>query len=331
MELRSVADIPGGPGWQYEPKWDGFRCIAQRDGDTIELASKNGRPLARYFPEVVRALADLRSTRFIVDGELVVPVAGALSFDALQQRIHPAASRVTLLARTTPAFYLTFDLLALDGSDFTTQPLAERRKQLEDFAHSFPSGGRLRLSPATSDRGIVEGWFRRVGGALDGVVAKRIDLPYRSGTRDGGVKVKQVRTADCVVGGFRYTASREAVASLLLGLYDTAGRLDYVGFCSAFSDEERRLLIGRLMPYLGVSGFSGNAPGETESRWSRGERDRSYVALRPELVLEVAFDQVTGGRIRHGTRPLRWRTDKSPSQCTADQLDLSGSALELVD
>jgi ATP-dependent DNA ligase len=330
MELRSVAAIPEGPEWQYEPKWDGFRCIALRDESTVELASKNGRPLARYFPEVVRALSELPSTHFTLDGELVVPVDGVLSFDALQQRIHPAASRVTMLARTTPAFYLVFDLLALDGSDFKTRPLSERREQLELFAQAFPSDGRLRLSPATSDRAIVEGWFRRVGGALDGVVAKRIDLPYRGGTRDGGVKVKQVRSADCVVGGFRYTASRDSVASLLLGLYDAAGRLDYIGFCSAFSDEERRLLLTRLAPFLGGSGFSGGAPGETASRWSHGERDRSYVTLKPELVLEVAFDQVTGGRIRHGTRPLRWRLDKSPLQCTADQLDVSGSALELV-
>jgi ATP-dependent DNA ligase len=333
MEMRSAAEIPDGPHWQYEPKWDGFRALAHRDGDEVALTSKNGQPLARYFPEIVDALRALPADRFSLDGELVVPQAGALSFDALQQRIHPATSRVTMLARSTPARYLAFDLLRSEGTDRIARPLSERRALLEAFARSFAAGGLLRLSPATKRRDVVDAWFARVGGALDGVIAKRDDLPYASGKRDAAVKVKQVRTADCVVGGFRRaTGSQPRVASLLLGLYDDAGLLDYVGFCSAFAAIERGELLDRLAPLGGGSGFTGAAPGSTPSRWSRDPaRDRSYTPLRPELVLEVAFDQVTGGRIRHGTRPVRWRTDKSPRACTFDQLAVAGSALELID
>jgi ATP-dependent DNA ligase len=332
MEMRSVEAIPLGPGWQYEPKWDGFRALAHRDGTSVELMSKNGQPLSRYFPEIVAALAALPAGDFSLDGELVVPIAGALSFDALQQRIHPAASRVTMLARTTPALYLVFDVLREAGTDMADLALRKRRQQLEHFARAFPPDGALRLSPATTDVTVVQGWFARVGGALDGVVAKRADRPYTSGKTDAAVKIKQMRTADCVIGGFRYAAGATGrVGSLLLGLYDDAGLLDYIGFCSAFAAGERRSLVERLRPYAGGSGFTGGAPDMAPSRWSRDpERDRSYVALRPELVLEVAFDQVTGGRIRHGTKPLRWRTDKAPRQCTADQLEFAGSALGLL-
>jgi ATP-dependent DNA ligase len=333
MELRAVDAIPAGPQWLYEPKWDGFRCLVHRDGENIDLVSKNGQPLARYFPEIVAALAQIPVDAFSLDGELVVPFAGSLSFEALQQRIHPAASRVTMLARTTPASYLVFDLLRSGGRSIVDLPLRERRRELERFVAGFVGIGQLRLSPATSDRQVVDDWFARVGGALDGVVAKRLDFPYASGTRDGGVKIKKQRTADCVIGGFRYAAKdHERVGSLLLGLYDPAGRLDYIGFCSAFSKLERQALLERLHPYFGGSGFTGSAPGDAPSRWSRDpERDRSYVALRPELVLEVEFDQVTGGRIRHGTRPLRWRSDKPPQACTADQLEIAGTALDLLD
>jgi ATP-dependent DNA ligase len=333
MELRSVATIPDGPQWLYEPKWDGFRCLAQRAGNGVELMSKNGQPLARYFPEIVSALAHLPDGDFALDGELVVPLAGALSFDALQQRIHPAASRVALLAGTTPARYLIFDLLARSGESIAGLPLRERRRELERFAAAFGAGPELRLSPAAADRRTVDAWFARVGGALDGVVAKRLDLAYAGGTRDGGVKIKKRRTADCVIGGFRYAANdRARVGSLLLGLYDSAGRLDYIGFCSVFPAAERQALLERLHGHEGGSGFTGGAPGDAPSRWSRGaERDRSYVSLRPELVLEVGFDQVTGGRIRHGTRPLRWRSDKSPSACTIDQLEVAGNVLALLD
>jgi ATP-dependent DNA ligase len=243
-----------------------------------------------------------------------VPIGNSLAFDVLQQRIHPAASRIALLARTTPARYLTFDILRFDGTVWIERPLHERRAELERFAARFPADSPLRLSPATRDRSVVDGWFARVGGALDGVVAKRVDAPYLGGKREGGVKIKQLRTADCVIGGFRYAAgSSDRVGSLLLGLYDADGRLDYIGFSSAFPTPERLALLQRLTPYVGGAGFSGHAPGDAPSRWSRDpERDRSYVALHPVLVLEVAFDQVTGGRMRHGTRVLRWRTDKSP-------------------
>jgi ATP-dependent DNA ligase len=333
MDLRSVADIPTGSQWLYEPKWDGFRCIAHRDGEQITLLSKNGQPLERYFPEVAAALGRTGADVFTVDGELVVPVAGALSFDALQGRIHPAASRVALLARTTPARYILFDMLRSAGESLVERPLRERRAELERFARAGAGIAELRLSPATTDRRIVDDWFAHVGGALDGVVAKRLDLAYAAGTRDGGVKIKKQRTADCVVGGMRFAAhAPERVGSLLLGLYDSQGRLDYIGFCSAFAAAERRELGERLAPYRGGAGFTGNAPGAEPSRWSRDpERDRSYIALRPEVVLEVGFDQVTAGRIRHGTKPLRWRTDKSARSCTTDQLTISGPALDLLD
>jgi ATP-dependent DNA ligase len=333
MEMRSVETIPVGPDWQYEPKWDGFRAIVHRDGDDVAIISKNGQPLSRYFPEIVAALTAVAGDHFSLDGELVVPLAGALSFDALQQRIHPAATRVAMLARTTPAYYLVFDLLREDGNVLVELPLHERRARLERFAAALPNAGTLRLSPVTTDRSVVDAWFERVGGALDGVIAKRRDRPYTAGKTDAAVKIKKARSADCVIGGFRYAADgQDRVGSLLLGLYDDDGLLDYIGFCSAFATAERRALVERLRPYSGGSGFSGGAPDMAASRWNRGaERDRSYVALRPELVLEVAFDQVTGGRIRHGTKPVRWRTDKSPRQCTLDQLETAGSVLGLLE
>jgi ATP-dependent DNA ligase len=333
MELRAVDTIPDGSEWQYEPKWDGFRALIHRDGQSVAITSKNGQPLARYFPEVVDAVRDLDADAFSLDGELVVPVSGALSFDALQQRIHPAASRVARLARTTAARYLAFDLLRRGGSDVIDEPLARRRAALEAFAQTFPRDGVVRLSPATRDRTVVDRWFSQVGGALDGVVAKRIDLPYASARRTGGVKIKRERTADCVVGGYRLAAgSTDRIGSLLLGLYDDAGRLDYVGFCSSFSVRERGAVFERLAPAVGGAGFTGMAPGDTPSRWSRDpHRDRSYVALEPTFVLEVGFDQVTGGRIRHGTRPLRWRADKDARACTREQLAVNASVLSLLD
>jgi ATP-dependent DNA ligase len=229
--------------------------------------------------------------------------------------------------------FLAFDLLREAGEDCIALPLRERRRRLERFAARFPAGGALRLSPATTERATVDRWFERVGGALDGVIAKRLDAPYASGGRDAAVKVKKMRTADCVVGGFRYAAgATDRVGSLLLGLYDDAGLLDYIGFCSAFPAPERAALVRRLKPYEGGTGFTGGAPGDEPSRWSKDpKRDRAYVALRPELVLEVRFDQVTAGRIRHGTRPLRWRPDKSPRACTTDQLSFPGTVLGLLD
>lgn len=333
MEMKSVDTIPDGPEWQYEPKWDGFRALVHRDGENVDIVSKNGLPLARYFPEVVAAVRALAADGFSLDGELVVPGAGALSFDALQQRMHPAASRVAMLAQKTPALYLVFDLLRAGGDDVYALPLRERRPLLERFAAAFPRAGTVRLSPATTERAVVDAWFARVGGALDGVIAKRVDRAYASGTRDAAVKIKKLRTADCVIGGFRFAAgTTDRVGSLLLGLYDDAGLLDYIGFCSGFATAERRALVKRLVRHAGGSGFTGGAPDMAPSRWSRDpEKDRSYVALAPELVVEVAFDQVTSGRIRHGTKVLRWRTDKSPRACSVDQLETPGSVLGLLD
>ena len=333
MELRAVERIPDGPGWLYEPKWDGFRALASRDGDAVTIVSKAGQPLGRYFPEIVAALGALPERRFALDGELVVPEAGALSFDTLQQRIHPAASRIAMLARTHPARYLVFDLLREAAHDVSVEPLVERRTELERFSSAFARDGLIRLSPASTARADVDAWFARVGGALDGVVAKRLDAAYTFGRSDDAVKIKRQRTADCIVGGFRFAAGSDSrVGSLLLGLFNVAGTLDYIGFCSAFAAAERAELVARLAPYRGGAGFDGAAPGETPSRWNRDrERDRSWVALRPELVLEVGFDQVTAGRIRHGTKPLRWRPDKAPRACTTDQLVVAGSVFDLVD
>jgi ATP-dependent DNA ligase len=322
MEMRSVDRIPAEAGWQYEPKWDGFRCLAHRDGDEVALTSKAGQPLGRYFPEIVAALRGVGADRFSLDGELVVPYGGAYHFGVLQQRIHPAASRVAMLAEKTPARYLIFDLLREDGTDCVDLPLERRRPALERFLAANAAGiARLVLSPATTSHEEAQRWLDDVGGTLDGVVAKRLGIPYASGRRDGAVKIKRKRTADCVIGGFRYAkGSTSQIGSLLLGLYDDDGLLDYVGFCSAFSTEEKRALLERLRPHIGSPGFTGNAPGDAPSRWSRPDTDTSYVALRNDLVLEVEFDQVTSGRIRHGTRPLRWRIDKAPKDCTRDQL-----------
>src|SRR5438874_5762074 len=235
MNARLVADLPAGGEWQYEPKWDGFRCLAFRDGNKIELRSKSGQPLARYFPEVVEALLAVDAPRFVLDGELVIPEGDALSFDALLQRIHPSASRINKLARETPAVFIVFDVLvAADGKSMTDHPLRERRRVLEAFARKHLHGDRFALSPATDRIATARRWLSGAGGALDGVIAKRADIPYQSGNREGMVKVKQLRTADCVVGGFRYASKAKGdVGSLLLGLYDDHGLLHHVGFCSA--------------------------------------------------------------------------------------------------
>jgi ATP-dependent DNA ligase len=332
MEMRASEVIPDEPGWLYEPKWDGFRCLAHRKGDTVSLTSKNGQPLARYFPEVSAALRALADDHFCIDGELAVPIAGAFSFDALQQRIHPAPSRIARLARETPATYLVFDALRIGGTELVGEPIERRRAALETFARGFAGSAVLKLSPATTDRAIADGWFASAGGALDGVVAKRLGMPYASGRRDAAVKIKRLRTADCVVAGFRYAkGSKTDVGSLLLGLYDEAGLLDYVGFCSAFAAAERKALAERLAPHVGGAGFTGNTPDAAPSRWDRGDhRERSYVKLDHGLVLEVAFDQVSGGHMRHGARPHRWRTDKDPRACTADQLAIPGGAAALL-
>lgn len=318
METRSVDEIPTGDEWQYEPKWDGFRCLVFRDGPKIFLQSKNGQPLGRYFPDVVANVAELPEQKFVLDGELVIPISGALSFDELQLRLHPAASRVQKLAAAHPAVYIAFDLLAEDGKSYLKRSLRDRRKLLEKFGRSnLRSMKSIRLSPATIDYGMASDWFRKSGRDLDGIVAKRLDAPYASGERTAAVKVKQIRSADCVVGGFRYATGKRVIGSLLLGLYGDDGLLHHVGFISGFKASERRALTDKFERLRKPPGFSVNAPGGP-SRWST-ERTGEWEPVAPKIVVEVAYDHFTGGRFRHGTRFLRWRPDKAPRQCTMDQ------------
>ncbi|MES2119860.1 MAG: ATP-dependent DNA ligase [Pseudomonadota bacterium] len=316
MEALLASGLPEGEGWQFEPKWDGFRCLARRDGDEVTMTSKSGKPLARYFPEVLDVLRATKDQQFLLDGELIIPVGDALSFDALQLRLHPAESRVRKLAAETPAELMAFDLLELGGKPLTDEPLAERRKALERFFASNAVPG-LHLSPMTTDRKVALGWLERSGGALDGVIAKRSGQEYRSGER-AMVKVKQQRTADCVVGGFRYAEKKKEVGSLLLGLYDGEGLLHHVGFTSAIPAADRPALTEELEALIEPPGFTGSAPGGP-SRWNT-ERTTQWQPLKPKLVVEVRYDQVTGERFRHGTALLRWRPDKDPRQCTFEQL-----------
>ena len=316
MEALLAAELPEGQGWQYEPKWDGFRCLARRDGDKVTLTSKSGKPLARYFPEIAEMLRGLKSKQFLIDGELIIPSGDALSFEALQLRLHPAESRVRKLAKETPAELMIFDLLEHGGKSIAGVPLAKRREQLEHFFRTNVIPG-LQLSPMTCDRDTALAWLKRSGGALDGVIAKRADLEYRSGER-AMIKVKQQRTADCVIGGFRYAEKKHVVGSLLLGLYDDDRLLHHVGFTSAIPAAERAQLTKDLEALIEPPGFTGNAPGGP-SRWNT-ERTGQWQPLKPVLVVEVRYDQVTGRRFRHGTGFLRWRPDKDPKQCTFEQL-----------
>jgi ATP-dependent DNA ligase len=316
MEALLAAELPEGPGWQYEPKWDGFRCLARRDGGEVTLTSKSGKPLARYFPEIVELLRNTSTANFLVDGELIIMVGGALAFDALQMRLHPAESRIRKLSVQTPAELMLFDILELDGTALTDLPQSQRRERLQQFVRDNAVPG-LHLSPMTCDRQVALTWLARSGGALDGVIAKLADLPYRAGER-AMIKVKQQRTADCVVGGFRYAEKQKVVGSLLLGLYDDAGLLDHVGFTSAIPAAERPALTKKLEALIAPPGFTGAAPGGP-SRWATA-RSAAWEPLKPELVVEVRYDQVTGRRFRHGTGLVRWRPDKSPKQCTFDQL-----------
>ncbi len=331
MEAKSVDDIPSGPGWSYEPKWDGFRCLAFRSGSEVVLQSKAGQPLGRYFPELVEALASLPQKKFVLDGEIVIARDGHLSFDDLLMRIHPAASRIKKLSAETPAEYLVFDILVDEhGKSVTALPLSERREHLEHFFKKVDARQeqRIRLSPATTDRAEAQRWMRELSASgLDGVVAKRVDEPYHSGER-AMQKIKRIRTADCVVGGFRYAQKGGAIGSLLLGLYNDRGLLDHVGFTSSFSAEDRKALKPVVRPYEGGSGFSGNAPGGP-SRWSTRRSDE-WTPLDPKLVCEVRYDHFSGGRFRHGTKFMRWRPDKDPQQCTFDQVQPSrrGRGLE---
>ena len=320
MEARSVAEIPTGDEWQYEPKWDGFRCLVFRDGDKIYLQSKNGQPLARYFPDVAGNMAKLAHKQFVLDGELVIPVDGVFSFDELQLRLHPAASRVQKLAAAHPALYVMFDLLGEGQQSYLKLDLSERRPLLEKFARSnVRSANKTRLSPATVDYKIANSWFRKTGGDLDGIMAKRLDAPYASGERTAAVKVKRIRTADCVVGGFRYATGAHVIGSLLLGLYGDDGLLHHVGFISGFKTSARHELTKKFEALKKDPGFTGNAPGGP-SRWST-ERTGEWEPVDPKIVVEVAYDHFTGGRFRHGTRFLRWRPDKGARQCTMDQVE----------
>jgi ATP-dependent DNA ligase len=321
MEAKSVEKIPAGEGWIYEPKWDGFRVLAFRDGDTIALQSKAGQPLTRYFPELVEGLLRLAPKKFVIDGEIVIVEKGKLSFDDLLMRIHPAESRVRKLAVETPARILAFDLLVDDrGRDLTAKPLTERRGKLQALLKGIRKSDVVELSPASDDHDQAEKWMKDYGKiGCDGVVAKLAEEPYHSGDREAMQKIKRLRTADCVVGGFRY-ASRGAgaIGSLLLGLYNSAGELDHVGFAASFNAEERASLKKIVEPLKGGSGFTGRAPGGP-SRWST-ERSGEWEPLTPTLVCEVRYDHFSGGRFRHGTKMLRWRPDKKPRQCTFDQL-----------
>jgi ATP-dependent DNA ligase len=320
MEASSVDEVPEGKNWQYEPKWDGFRCLIFRDGAKIELQSKSGQSLKRYFPELVAAVAVLKPKRFVLDGEIMVPSGRAFSFDDLLQRIHPAATRVNRLATETPALLIVFDLLCGDdGKSLTRETLTTRRKLLEDFAGKYLRGNRrIRLSPATTKIGEARKWLRQVGASLDGIIAKRRDLPYESGNRHGMQKIKNYRSADCVVGGFRYNEGSHMVGSLLLGLYDAHGLLNHVGFTSALKSGEKKALTTKLERLVAAPGFTGDKPGNS-SRWST-KRSGDWKPLKPILVVEVCYDHFSGGRFRHGTRLLRWRPDKAPRQCTMDQV-----------
>jgi ATP-dependent DNA ligase len=317
MEAELVRELPEGQGWQYEPKWDGFRCIAFRENSDVELQSKSGESLTRYFPEIVAALLECGRQKFVIDGELLIPSGDGADFDALLQRIHPAESRVRTLAGKTPAVYVLFDLLVDDRSALYERPLKDRRERLEAFVErNVTPSGSVRLSPATADLELARQWLDGSLARLDGVIAKR-DVPYAFGSRDAAAKIKRSYTADCVVGGFR-ASSDGTIASLLLGLYDDEGKLHHVGFVGSMGAGERRRAGELLRPIVEPPGFTGTAPGGA-SRWRRG-KESEWFPVRPQVVVEVAFDHVTARRFRHAARLLRWRPDKLARQCTMEQL-----------
>jgi ATP-dependent DNA ligase len=336
--LSSAAEaLPAGEGWQFEPKWDGFRTLVFRDGDELLLQSRDERPMNRYFPELIDPLTATLPERCVVDGEIVIVGARGLDFEALLLRIHPAASRVQLLSSETPASFVAWDLLALGDEDLRAAPLAVRRERLERvLADATPP---VHLSPATRDRALAEDWFRRFEGAgLDGVMAKRLDAPYRAGERTM-IKVKHERTADCVVAGFRWHKKGPGtmVGSLLLGLYDDDGVLHHVGVTAAFTNTMRKQLVAELAPLRAnalenhpwrdwAEEEAANATGQrmpgATSRWNRG-KDLSWEPLRPERVCEVAYDHMQGTRFRHAAQFRRWRPDKRPAECRYDQLEVT--------
>jgi ATP-dependent DNA ligase len=332
MEADTAKEIPSGGEWEYEPKWDGFRCLAFRDGDDVRLMSKSGQELERYFPEIVAELKELDAKRFVTDGELIVTQKRTLDFDALLQRIHPAESRIRKLAAETPATYVVFDLLVNErGVDLTGSTLDERRAALEQFAHKVLAGHeRIRLSPRTRDFDTAKMWFKRMAGPLDGVIAKRVDAPYDAGERHAMLKIKNLRTADCVIGGFRYGTKGKQVGSLLLGLYNEEELLDHVGFCSGIAAADKTGLTKKLEDLVEPPGFTGSKPGGP-SRWTT-ERSTEWEPLAPKLVVEVQYDHFSGHRFRHGTKLLRWRPEKSPKSCTIRQVrHESESPLTLLD
>ena len=330
MEAQPARELPMGADWQYEPKWDGFRCLAFRDGARVELMSKSAKPLTRYFPELVSSLSVVKAAQFVLDGEIVIPVDRGLSFDHLLMRIHPAMSRISKLSHSTPCVFIVFDLLVDEhGKALVKDSLQDRRRKLEQFAAIYLKKNKtIRLSPVTEDLETARKWFH-MGVALDGVIAKRRDLPYQSGERTGMQKIKRQRTADCIVGGFRYLEKKPVVGSLLLGLYNEQGELDHVGFTSSIQQKDRPALTKKLQKMIKPPGFTGKAPGGP-SRWST-ERSGEWKPLRPELVVEVQFDHFTGGHFRHGTKFLRWRPEKDPRDCTMKQVEReSSSALNLL-
>ena len=321
MEAESVDSIPVGMNWEYEPKWDGFRCLTFRDQANVDLQSKSGQPLARYFPDIVKAVLDISAEQFVLDGEILIVTGKRLiSFEDLLLRIHPASSRVKTLAETTPATLMVFDLLLDDkGRSLVDQPLKERREKLERFAaRYFKPGGQVLLSPRTLDIKQARIWLAKAGGGLDGVIAKRLDLPYLSGERKGMEKIKKIRSADCVVGGFRYASQGKLLGSLLLGLYDHEGLLHHVGFTSSLSTSEKEKVTLRLEKLIKEPGFTGKAPGGP-SRWST-KRSSEWIPLDPRLVVEIEYDHFSEGRFRHGTKLVRFRPDKDPRHCTFAQV-----------
>jgi ATP-dependent DNA ligase len=319
MEALLVEHLPEGTEWRYEPKWDGFRCLADKRDQTVTLRSKSGRPLERYFPDIVTVLQMLPAAKFVLDGELLVKGDRGYSFADLQMRLHPAASRVKMLAQKQPATFVVFDILETDKDrHLMSVPLSGRRLVLEQFYREYCSGEQsITLSPQTDSLTEAMTWLSSSGWYIDGIVAKKNTDAYVPGERVMQ-KYKRIRTADCVVGGFRYGTDSNEVGSLLLGLYDEQGRLNHVGFTSGIAKADKPALTKQLEKQIQEPGFTGNAPG-APSRWST-ERSTEWKPLSPQLVVEVSFDHVTDDRFRHGTKLIRFRPDKSPGQCTMDQL-----------
>ena len=318
MEALRAEELPLGPEWQYEPKWDGFRALVFRHGKDVVIQSKSGNPLGRYFPELVEAVRKLKKRSFVLDGEIILLIDGKVAFDTLQLRLHPAASRIAKLAKETPVTFLAFDILYDGGkTSLVREPLSVRRKRLVRFFGSVPKRGSIRLSPASRDPKKAREWFANFGAlGLDGVIAKDTREFYHSGDREAMVKVKHLKSADCVVAGYRLGKKKDAIAALTLGLYDADGKLSHVGSTSSFSAAEKKRLLKIVRPLEGGPGFTGTAPGQ--SRWSADENE--WIPLRPKLVCEVRYDYFNGERFRHGTKFLRWRPDKSPRLCRFDQL-----------